>query len=164
MEDASKDKTSTTIGDVELNSKLFQDDVANLNDDTGKQRQACKNIFTELPKKGLSINYNKSKFVVIGNKKQQSEILKETSENPIKMGDSCILNSEQEQYLGDMVNQEGCAANITETIKERMRKLTNKCHDMIPIMGGLEIPLLPLNYIMLRSPKGCLQIVNHGLA
>ena len=44
------------------------------------------------------------------------------------MGDSHISNSEQEQYLGDMINQEGCAASITATIKERMRKLTSKCH------------------------------------
>ena len=142
VEDAFENKTSTKIGEVELNSEVFQDDIANLNDDTGKQREACKSIYTELTKKGLSINYNKSKFIVIGNKKQRSEILKETSENPIKMGDSCILNSEQEQYLGDMINQGGCAASITETIKERMRKLTSKCHDIIqicenPIMGGL---------------------------
>ena len=58
------------------------------------------------------------------------------------MGDSHISNSEQEQYLGDMINQEGCAASITATIKERIRKLTSKCHDIIqisesPIMGGL---------------------------
>ena len=64
------------------------------------------------------------------------------SENPIKMGDSYISNSEQEQYLGDMINQEGCAASITATIKERIRKLTSKCHEIIqisesPIMGGL---------------------------
>ena len=142
VEDAFKNQTSTTIGEVELNSEVFQDDIANLNDNTSKQRQACENIHTELSKKGLSINYNKSKFVVIGNKKQRNEILKEASENPIKMGDSYISNSEQEQYLGDMINQEGCAASITATIKERIRKLTSKCHDIIqisesPIMGGL---------------------------
>ena len=142
VEDAFKEQTSTTIGEVEINSEVFQDDIANLNDDTSKQRQACKNIYTELTKKGLSINYNKSKFVVIGNKKQREQILKETSENPIKMGDSCILNSEQEQYLGDLINQGGCAASISETIKERMRKLTSKCQDIIqicesPTMGGL---------------------------
>ena len=43
------------MGDVELNSEVFQDDIANFNAHTGKQRQACKNIYTELPKKGLSI-------------------------------------------------------------------------------------------------------------
>ena len=105
---------------IKLNSEVFQDDIANLNDNTGKQRQACENIHTELSKKGLSINYNKSKFVVLGNKKQRNEILKETSENPIKMGDSHISNSEQEQYLGDTINQEGCGVSITATIKERM--------------------------------------------
>ena len=161
VEDAFKDQTSTTIGDVELNSEVFQDDIANLNDDTGKQRQACKNIYTELTKKGLSINYNKSKFVVIGNKKQRREILKETSENPIKMGDSCILNSEQEQYLGDIINQEGCAASITETIKERMRKLTSKCHDIIqicesPIMGGLGNSTAPFKLFNATVAEGLL--------
>ena len=35
----------------------------NLKDNTGKQRQACKNICTKLTNKGLSINYNKTKVV-----------------------------------------------------------------------------------------------------
>ena len=35
VEDAFKNQTSTTIGEVELNSEVFQDDIANLNDNTG---------------------------------------------------------------------------------------------------------------------------------
>ena len=58
------------------------------------------------------------------------------------MGNSIIENSEDEKYLGDKVNENGCEASITETIKERIRTLTSKGHDIIqisesPLMGGL---------------------------
>ena len=64
------------------------------------------------------------------------------------MGNSSIENSEKEKYVGDIVHENGCEASITETIKERIRKLTSKCHDIIqtcenPLMGGLGNSLPP---------------------
>ena len=77
------------------------------------------------------------------------------------MGDSCILNSEKEQYLGDMINQEGCAETITETIKERILKLTSKCHDIIqicdsPIMGELGNSTAPFKLYNATVAEGLL--------
>ena len=47
-----------------------------------------------------------------------------------------------------MIDENGCAASITETIKERIRTLTSKCNDIIqtvenPIMGCLGNSLAP---------------------
>ena len=144
MEEAFKGQTSTKIGEVEINSEILQDDIANLNDNMGIARKACKNINQALARKQLSINYNKSKFIIIGskNKKKREKILNEAKVNPLKMGNSIIENSEEEKYLGDKVNENGCEASITETIKERIRNLTSKGHDIIqisesPLMGGL---------------------------
>ena len=47
-----------------------------------------------------------------------------------------------EKYLGDIIHEKGFEETITSTIKERMRTLTTKCKEIIPIvntpvMGGL---------------------------
>ena len=61
----------------------------------------------------------------------------------MRMGNSIIENSQEEKYLGDEISEDGCVASISETIKERIRKLTSKGHDIFPIcvspiMGGLK--------------------------
>ena len=48
-----------------------------------------------------------------------------------------------EKYLGDIINEKGCKESITATIKERMRKLTSKCEEIVQrantiLMGGLQ--------------------------
>ena len=40
MEEAFKGQTSTKIGEVEINSEILQDDIANLNDNMGIARKA----------------------------------------------------------------------------------------------------------------------------
>ena len=58
------------------------------------------------------------------------------------MGSGVIGHSISEKYLGDIISESGCQESITETIKERLRKLKSKCDDIIqiaeaPLMGGL---------------------------
>ena len=150
MDDAFKNKTSTNIGDVKINSPTFMDDISNMCDNLNKAREASGAIHGALGPKGLSINHSKSKFLIIGdkNKKNRQKILDEAKENPIRLGDAIIENSSEEKYLGDMIDENGCAASITETIKERIRTLTSKCNDIIqtvenPIMGCLGNSLAP---------------------
>ena len=62
--------------------------------------------------------------------------------HPMKMGEEILGNSVMEKYLGDIIHEKGCGESITATIKERMRKLTSKCEEIIQIanttlMGGL---------------------------
>ena len=150
IDEAFKNKTSTKIGDVKINSPTFMDDISNLCDDLEKARDASKAIQGALGPKGLSINQSKSKYLIIGDKnmKKRERILKDAKANPIRLGEAVIENSTCEKYLGDMIEEKGCAASITETIKERIRTLTSKCHDIIqmvenPIMGSLGNSLAP---------------------
>ena len=150
IEEAFRGQISTKIGNVEINSEILQDDIANLNDNVSKARVACEKINDALSRKQLSLNYNKSKYMIIGskNKKDREKILREIKENPMRMGNSIIENSQEEKYLGDEISEDGCVASISETIKERIRKLTSKGHDIIqicesPIMGGLGNSLAP---------------------
>ena len=61
---------------------------------------------------------------------------------PMKMGEEILGNFVMEKYLGDIIHEKGCKESITATIKERMRKLTSKCEEIIQIanttlVGGL---------------------------
>ena len=60
----------------------------------------------------------------------------------MKMGEEILGNSVMEKHVGDIIHEKGCGESITATIKERMRKLTFKCEEIIQItntslMGGL---------------------------
>ena len=56
-------------------------------------------------------------LLIIGdkNKKNRQKILDEAKKNPIRLGDAIIENSAEEKYLGDMIDENGCAVSITET-------------------------------------------------
>ena len=45
------------------------------------------------------------------------------------MGGVVIDHAVSEKYLGDRVNELGCRQSITDTIKERMRKLTSSLYN-----------------------------------
>ena len=67
---------------------------------------------------------------------------------PMRMGEEILGNSVMEKYLGDIMHEKGCGESITATIKERMRKLTSKCEEIIQIantalMGALGTVILP---------------------
>ena len=49
----------------------------------------------------------------------------------MKMGEETLENSIMEKYLGGIIQEKGCEESITVTIKERMRKLTSKCEEII---------------------------------
>ena len=103
-----------------------------------------------LKQKLLSVNYDKSKYLLLGNTKAKNRLRKELKKWPMKMGEEIIENSILEKYLGDMIHEKGCKEGITATINERMRKLTPQCEDIIqiantPMMGGLRNSRIAFN-------------------
>ena len=74
--------------------------------------------------------------------RQHNKTLKELENKPMIMGSSTIAHSSAEKYLGDIIHEKGCKESLKQTIKERIRKLTSRCDDIIqiaeaPLMGGL---------------------------
>ena len=142
IEDTFKGEPSTKIGKVKLNSLVFQDDISKLCDNLEQAREGCHKIDKTLESKLLSLNYDKSKCLIVGSTKFRKKTLKELDETPMTMGKGLIEHSQCEKYLGDFIHERGCKESISVTIKERMRKLRSKCNDIIqiaeaPIMGGL---------------------------
>ena len=130
------------LGKLGLNCLIFQDDIGKLNDNMDEVREGCDKIDETLKSKRLSLNYDKSKYVIIGGTKARKEILEQAKINPLTMGGVIIANAIMEKYLGDIIHELGCARSIQETIKERIGKLIATAEEIIktsenPWMGGL---------------------------
>ena len=113
-----------------------------MNDNLGQARDACNKIDNMLKRKQLSVNYDKSKFLIIGNSKYKKKILKNIKKDPMIMGGQEIHHSSVEKYLGDLIHEKGCVQSIKETVKKRIQGLISKSDEIIqlaesPIMGGL---------------------------
>ena len=61
-----------------------------------------------------------------------------------------------EKYLGDITHEKECDESITATIKERMRKLTSKCEEIIQIATELKKWGAWQYYIVIYSYGGIL--------
>ena len=133
---------STKIGDKGLNAVIFQDDIGKLNDNLEQSRESCAKIDDTLKRKLLSVNYDKSKVLIVGSTQFRNKTLKELERNPMRMGNSTIEHSEKEKYLGDIIHEKGCFESISATIKDRLGKATGICNDIIqtcdsPWINGL---------------------------
>ena len=111
---------SANIGELELNSLIFQDDIAKMNYSMEDSRKGARDVGRLLESKQLRANTSKSKFVVIGSKQSRTEILKDAANNPIMMGTTVIENSKSEKYLCDQIHEDGCEASIAATLDGRI--------------------------------------------
>ena len=135
-------ESTANIGLLELICLILQDDIMKMSNTVEQARNGSQKIDELLKQKLLSLNYDKSKYILLGNRKAKNRMKKELSKHPMKMGEETLENSIMEKYLGDIIHEKGCEESITVTIKERMRKLTSKCEEIIQIanssiMGGL---------------------------
>ena len=113
-----------------------------MNDKLEDARAGCEKIDNTLKRKQLSVNYDKSKFLIMGNPKYRKDTLKAIKERPMNMGGIVIDNLEKEKYLRDIIHEKGCKERITATIKTRTNGLVGKREEMLQvsetaIMGGI---------------------------
>ena len=86
----------------------------------------------------------------MGSKIFRENSIKELEENPMTMGGETIDHSPKEKYLGDWVHELGCKESISETIKDRVRKLISKGEELIQIA---EAPMMGANGNSLTAIK-----------
>ena len=128
------DQYTANIGQLSLNTLIFQDDISKMNDNIEQAREGCHKIDRTLKSKLLSANYDKSKFLIIGKEKFRKNTLKTLEKDPLQMGGVKIEHSEQEQYLGDWIHEKGCKESITVTIKARIRKLISRTEEILQLV------------------------------
>ena len=93
MRNTFKEDYSSKIGDKGLNNFVYQDDVGKVNDKVEQSRIGCAKIDDT-----LSINYSKSKVLIVESTYFRNKTLKELEKNPLKMGDAIIAHSEKVKY------------------------------------------------------------------
>ena len=76
VEDTMRGKTSTRMGRMDLNCVVMQDDIAKMNDNLIKAREGCILLDDTLKRKQLSVNYDKSKYMLMVSKMFRADALK----------------------------------------------------------------------------------------
>ena len=76
-------KPYTMLGIIPLNSFIMQDDINKMNDTLEDARSGCEKIDDTLKRKQLSVNYDKSKYLLIGSQKFRNDMLKTLKVDPV---------------------------------------------------------------------------------
>ena len=82
LKDTFRGTSSTKLGLMPLNSLIMQDDISKMNDSLEDARSGCDKIDNKLKRKQLSVNYDISKYLLIGSQKFRNEMLKPLKDNP----------------------------------------------------------------------------------
>ena len=133
IEDTFENIPSSTVAEIPINSFIFQDDIGKLNDNINDARIGSEQIENTLRRKLLNVNYDKSKYIIFGSKKQRKNILSELESNPITMGGTKLDNTSIEKYLGDYIHEGGCEKSISETIDKRIKGNKKKVDELIQL-------------------------------
>ena len=75
IKDTFTNQHTANIGQLPLNTLIFQDDISKMNDDIEQAREGCQKIDRTLKSKLLSENYDKSKFLIMGKEKSRKSTL-----------------------------------------------------------------------------------------
>ena len=136
---------------IKLQPLLFKDDVMRASDTLESLKFGNNLIDHVMEEKLLSLNTDKSKFMIIGSSKAAREMREKAKFEVIKLAGEPIKESEMEKYLGDYFHEKGNSQSIVETVKKRYGKareavidIKNQVEDVRaeaigPIKTGLEI-------------------------
>ena len=100
--------------------------------------------------RGLKLNRDKSVCVIIGSKKQKLEASMELEVKPLKCGEFCTKEKQEEKWLGQYISGLGLADSVAKTVEAREGKIKGACMEIASIVndwratvaGGMETALL----------------------
>ena len=102
---------------VDLYPMCYMDDIFNMCENVAAT-QASNNLMEEVVgKKGLEFNYEKSMFLVMGNKKTRAKLQEEIRKTPIKLSNQNMKEVTVMKYLGEQIS-----FNLEESVKQTVTK------------------------------------------
>ena len=104
---------------VEINPMLFQDDIANVSESIEDAQIANNKIEDLLETKLLSLNVDKSSFLIIGSKKAKTCMKEKLKETPLTLGKTIMREAKEEKYLGIWVAG-SVVESATATVNHRL--------------------------------------------
>ena len=124
-------------------------------DDMGKPSGSVKDAMVHMVKmasmlkdKGLEAHPDKTGFILFkGNKKNKEKMEKELMLTPLFFGNFQMKRKSEDKYLGHILHEDGLAASVTATVKDRTGRFKGATFEVRSIiedysmqtLGGMEV-------------------------
>ena len=131
---------------VDLSPLCYMDNISNMCAIVTATQVGNKLMEEVVGKKGLEFNYEKSMFMVMGNKKSRARLEKEIEKSPIMLGDQVMKEVKVMKYLGENISfnlEESVHHTVTkraEIAKHTIYELRTVIEDTrATTLGGLDV-------------------------
>ena len=98
---------------------LFQDDITKVSEDIKTANNANSKIVSIVESKLLTINSDKSSYLVMGDNKARRKLLEDLKKNPVVLNSVPMKFSTVAKYLGDELS-ENLSKSVSATVKKRL--------------------------------------------
>jgi hypothetical protein len=138
-------------GDVPLAPVMFIDDILNIAECLNQQaRKVNEKIDIIMKQRGLSLNRDKSVFLIICSKKDSQKATSELANNPLMCGEFETKMKSEYKWLGQILSSNGLAASVSSTVLSREGKIRGACLEIAVVVndwrcntvGGMETALM----------------------
>ena len=92
--------------------------------------------------KQLKYHAKKSCFLVFGSENFQAKVRIEVKEEPVMLGGKVLEEKSEEKYLGDMLSNEGLAASVESTVREREVKVKGSIYELRAIVEDFRMQVV----------------------
>jgi hypothetical protein len=132
MFSGSEDEVS--YGGVRVLPLMFQDDIMRATDSVASARAGNIKVAAVMRSKQLCLNVDKTGYIIFGKEKDVEEVRKEIVREPIGCCDFITKEKVCDKWLGDLFHQDGLAASVLATVKEREAKIKGACYEVAAIV------------------------------
>ena len=123
-----------SYGGVRILPLMFQDDIMRAAGSVSSARVGNIKVNAVMRSKQLCLNVDKTGYILFGKKKDVEEARREIKEEPIWCGDFITREKVCDKWLGDLFHQDGLAASVLATVKDREAKIKGACYEVAAII------------------------------
>ena len=133
-------------GSVRLQPLIYIDDVNRSCIDVNSMRAGNEKFASMATGKQLKYHPKNHVFLIFGTENFKARSRLEIQEEPVMLGESKILEKQEEKYLGDILSSEGLSESVQCTVKDREGKVKGSIYELRAIIedfrmqsvGGIE--------------------------
>jgi hypothetical protein len=121
-------------GSVRVLPLMFQDDIMRVAGSVFSARAGNVKVAAVMRSKQLCLNPDKTGYIILGKRGAVEKVRSEIEKVPIMCGDFITKEKVCDKWLGDMFHQDGLAASVVATIKERQPKVKGALYEAAAIV------------------------------
>ena len=118
-----------SYGGERLQPLLFQDDISRLSTSVRGAQTGNTRMESVMETKLLDFNLDKSCVIVMGSRKQKTEVEGQLEQNPLTLCGKKMVNVQMEKYLGDMLCSAGLSESVHATVLKRKGQVISSILD-----------------------------------